>query len=198
MAGRRQVIHANDVVNAKEDLSARLERPAPLVDEDGDAYWGPSVVCAATTWEDFERWLNVNEGRLKRWDFEPLNDGTDRGIVVIYSLPSKVHEDAAHSIANSVEDELRAGPEIVAKNQMQVLLTPVDLDVGGGVLAAAHNAPFPNVIIEVAYKNGSLPLLRAKLQRWMDHDTSVQVAIGIKIFVGPVTSRRVAILHRRG
>ncbi|GMF25448.1 unnamed protein product [Phytophthora lilii] len=76
---------------------------------------------------------------------------------------------------------------------------PVNLRVGGGVKAAAGNTPFPNVIIEVAYKNESLSRFRAKLERWMNPAYSlVQVAIGIKLFYGPIDSRRVAILHRRG
>ncbi|KAK1929290.1 hypothetical protein P3T76_015242 [Phytophthora citrophthora] len=104
---RRQVIHASDVNSAKEYLRERLEHPAPFVGEDGDPYWGPSVVCAATTWEDFKRWLNVNEGRLKRWDFEPLNDGTNRGRVVVYSLPSFVHENASDEIRSSITTQIQ-------------------------------------------------------------------------------------------
>ncbi|KAK1929281.1 hypothetical protein P3T76_015233 [Phytophthora citrophthora] len=51
---------------------------------------------------------------------------------------------------------------------------------------AAHNNPFPNVIIEIAYKNRSSQMLPAKLQRWMSNDSSVQIAIGIKVFVGVI------------
>jgi hypothetical protein len=211
------VIYARDVVSAKEDLSARLTRPPPSVDEDGDASWGPVVVCAATTWGDFERWLDVNQGRLRRWVFEPLSDGTDRGRVVIYSLPSFVHEDTSASITQSIIKQVqRAGNDIDLMDSLRTggqptcrtgdhgqepdsRVTPVDLAVGGAVLAAVGNFPFPNVIVEIAYKNDSLPRLRAKLERWMDPAySSVQVAIGVKIFPGPVDSRRVAILHRRG
>ncbi|KAG1706039.1 hypothetical protein DVH05_002601 [Phytophthora capsici] len=209
------MIHLDDVVNAKEDLVARLELPAPSVDEDGDAYWGPSIVCAAITWEHFERWLIVNEGLLKRWDYEPLNDGTNRGRVAIYTLPWTVDEDTSHTVVQSIFKQI-----MIAGNDIDLIdtviggqrtswtgdrgqepnasFTPRNLTVGGEVLAAAHNTPFPNVIIEVAHKNRSLRMLRAKLQRWMSNDTSVRVAIGIKIFYGPVTSRRVAILHQRG
>lgn len=66
-------------------------------------------------------------------------------------------------------------------------------------MSATGDFPFPNFILKVAYKNESLPALRANLLRWVDHRySSVQVAIGIKIFPGCITSRRVAILHQRG
>ncbi|KAE9043082.1 hypothetical protein PR001_g2990 [Phytophthora rubi] len=127
--GRKQVIHVKDVDKAKKALDAIWNDPpanAPSLDQDGDASWGPVVLCEATTWKDFERWLNVN------------------------------------------------------------------------VLQAANGHPFPNVIVEVAYKNENLAGLRAKLVRWMAQ-SSVQVAIGIKIFAGGATPlRRVAILHQRG
>jgi hypothetical protein len=94
MVGRKQVIHVTDVDRAKKALQAIHDDPpanAPIVDEDGDASWGPVVLCEATTWKDFDRWLNRNEGRVRRWVFEPLEDGTGRGRVVIYSLPLLVH-----------------------------------------------------------------------------------------------------------
>ncbi|KAG9404238.1 hypothetical protein AC1031_005776 [Aphanomyces cochlioides] len=76
-----------------------------------------------------------------------------------------------------------------------ISIIPVGLRVGGAVLEAARNAPYPNIVVEVAYKNNSLQRLRAKLERWMQA-TSVQVAIGIKIFAS--SQRRVAIIHQRG
>ncbi|KAK1929283.1 hypothetical protein P3T76_015235 [Phytophthora citrophthora] len=130
-------------------------------------------------------------------------------------MSSKVHEDAVHSIVQSVFKQIQiAGNSIDLINTViggqvtswtgdrgqepDASVTPVDLEIGGGVLAAAQNTLFANVIIEVAYKNRSLRMLQDKLQRWMSIHTSVQVAIGIKIFAGPVTMRRVAILHQRG
>jgi hypothetical protein len=44
--------------------------------------------------------------------------------------------------------------------------------------------PFPNLVIEVAHSNKSQPKLKTELRNWISDDTSVQVAIGIKIF-GP-------------
>ncbi|KAK1942844.1 hypothetical protein P3T76_005481 [Phytophthora citrophthora] len=214
--GRKQVIRANDVARAKKDLNTRLDHPAPAIDRDGDGYWGPAVVCASTTWGDFERWLDVNDGRMRRWVFEPLNDGTGKGRVVIYGQSTFVHANTESSIQTSITMQIqRAGDDInligtVRGGQVTCItgsfgqepnasLRPVDLSVGGVVMAAIHNFPFPNVIVEVAYKNESLSNLRAKLQRWMDPAySSVQVAMGIKIFAGPVTSRRLTILHRRG
>ncbi|KAH9089503.1 hypothetical protein Ae201684P_007672 [Aphanomyces euteiches] len=75
-------------------------------------------------------------------------------------------------------------------------LVPVGLTVGGAVLSVENNlVPYPTIIIEISYKNEDLAGIQGKLVRWMV-GTSVQVAIGIKIFA--LGLRRVAILHQRG
>ncbi|KAE8896694.1 hypothetical protein PF003_g19435 [Phytophthora fragariae] len=217
--GRKQVIHVKDVDKAKKALDAIWNDPpanAPSLDQDGDASWGPVVLCEATTWKDFERWLDVNEGRVRRWVFEPLADGSGQGRVVIYSIPSFVHDATTCAIAKSIFQQIQAhGNSILLGDTVEWAtnptcwtgdrgqepgfgFTPVGLTVGGPVVEAANGCPFPNVIVEVAYKNENLAGLRAKLVRWMAQ-TSVQVAIGIKIFAGGATPlRRVAILHQRG
>jgi hypothetical protein len=50
-------------------------------------------------------------------------------------------------------------------------------------------------VIEVAYRNESEASLRTTLKEWMLPTTSVQVAIGVKIF--PVSRRIVAFMCRR-
>ncbi|ETV77763.1 hypothetical protein H257_08609 [Aphanomyces astaci] len=83
---------------------------APNIDDDGDAFWGSVVLCEAIMWDDFQGWLNCNEGRVRRWVFEPLADGTATGRVVIYSIPSFVHAETAGRIATIFLEQIaRAG-----------------------------------------------------------------------------------------
>ncbi|CAK4088231.1 unnamed protein product [Aphanomyces euteiches] len=186
---------------------------APTVDEYGDPSWGPVVLCHCITWKEFERLLKHNEGRIRRWAFEPLEDGTDNGQVVIYSLPTETHERTAHRVYRSImrqicragndhdlDDSLFCGSPTCTIGDLgqeaDLALTPVGLSVGGPILQSSRGFAFPNVVVEIAYKNDSLPRLRAKLARWMSDETSVQVAIGIKIF--PTSLNRTAILRLRG
>ncbi len=46
-----------------------------------------------------------------------------------------------------------------------------------------YGYPFPQVVIKIVYKNESLNGLCQVIEHWMLPQTSVQVAIGIKIFV---------------
>ncbi|RHZ20764.1 hypothetical protein DYB31_007742 [Aphanomyces astaci] len=214
--GRKQVIHVTDVDRARKELdeiSKASPANAPSIDQNGDASWGPVVLCEAITWNDFERWLNANEGRVRRWVFEPLTDVPDKGRVVIYSISSVVHGRTSDEIYRSILMQiLEAGNDIGLISSVEgpivtcrtgdhgqepdACVTPVGLTIGGAVLAAKGVFPYPNVIVEVAYKNDSQERLRAKLDRWMSDTTSVQVAIGIKI--DAATPRRVAILLQRG
>ncbi|ETV80984.1 hypothetical protein H257_06420 [Aphanomyces astaci] len=206
----------SDCDEAKKKLQAIWDDPpanAPNIDDDGDASWGPVVLCAAITWDDFQGWLNRNEGRVRRWVFEPLADGTGKGRVVLYSISSVVHSKTAGRIATAIRDQvartgndfdlldtvdLATDPTCRTGNHGQepdMCIYPAGLAVGGAVLEAADNHAYPNVIVEIAYKNDDLDRLRAKLGRWM-HNTSVQVAIGIKI--NAVNANRTAILCQRG
>lgn len=62
--------------------------------------------------------------------------------------------------------------------------------------AGARAGTFPNLIVEIAYSNGSWDDFVAKLNRWMDPSATVQVAIGVKIFTS--TRRRAILLRRNG
>jgi hypothetical protein len=79
-------------------------------------------------------------------------------------------------------------------------LRPIQLVVGGNVLDAGFGCPFPNIVVEVAYKNESLANLQNELHAWIGNNTSVQVAIGVKIFgLRDDGSRRMlALLYQRG
>jgi hypothetical protein len=69
-------------------------------------------------------------------------------------------------------------------------LTPAGLAIGENILDNGKGCPFPNIVIEVAYKNEPLDLhrgsqsvgLRDVIRNWLSPQTSVQVVIGIKIF----------------
>ncbi|ETV89787.1 hypothetical protein H310_15384, partial [Aphanomyces invadans] len=214
--GRRHLIQGSDCDEAMKELQIIWHDPpakAPNIDDDGDVSWGPVILCAAITWDDFQRWLNCNEGRVRRWVFEPLAVGTGTGRVVMYSISSFVHAKTAGRIATIIHQQVaRTGNDFDLLDTVEmatdptcrtgqhgqepdICLFPAGLAVGGAVLAAANNHPYPNVIVEIAYKNESLGRLRAKLERWMDN-TSVQVAIGIKI--NAINADRVAILCQRG
>jgi hypothetical protein len=60
-------------------------------------------------------------------------------------------------------------------------LIPDQVQVGGDVLAAYDNRPFPNIALEVAYRNEDYDKLVQELLELISPWTSVQVAIGIKI-----------------
>ncbi|ETV63682.1 hypothetical protein H257_19386, partial [Aphanomyces astaci] len=153
----------------KEELQAIWDDPpgnAPNIDDDGDASWGPVVLCAAITWNDFQGWLNRNEGRVRRWVFEPLADGTGKGRVVLYSITSIVHSKTAGQIATAIRDQqliLHAALEIMVKNQTVVVFLRVWQLEERCWRLPADNHPYPNVIVEIAYKNKALGRLRAKL-----------------------------------
>lgn len=214
----KYAIHAADVEAAKNQIGQIWSMPAssaPFLDRDRDASWGPAVVKDNISLHDFEKWLNVNEGRLRRWCFEPYADGSGNGRVVIYSLSSLLHERSASRIMSSITRKIMtlgnqvnlirsvetdASPTCRTGDRSQEpdgSLTPVDLTVGPGFPEAGNGCSFPNIIVEIAYKNDSLELLQAKLRRWMNRAySSVQVAIAIKIF--PDSLRRIGILHVRG
>lgn len=113
---KRKIIYAEDVVRAKQQLKKKLESPidnAQLSEDDEEILWGPVVLCESASWNDFKRWLCNNEGRLKRWIYEPLEDGTDTGRVMIYSLPSAVHSKTTSAVTTSIlEQILDAGNDI--------------------------------------------------------------------------------------
>ncbi|KAF0700489.1 Aste57867_9019 [Aphanomyces stellatus] len=212
---RKHLIHVSDCAEAMKKLQVIWNDPpanAPNINDDGDASWGPVVLCEAITWDDFQGWLNRNEARVRRWVFEPLADGTGKGRVVIYSIPSVVHAKTAGRIATTIRDQVgRTGNDFDLLETVELAtdptcrtgdhgqepdscIYPAGLAVGGAVLESANNHPYPNVIVEIAYKNESLNNLRAKLEHWM-HNTSVQVAIGIKINAN--NANRVAVLCQR-
>ncbi|OQS02714.1 hypothetical protein THRCLA_21352 [Thraustotheca clavata] len=134
------------------------------------------------------------------------------GRVIVYSLPSFLHAEVASAVMMSITKQVvqigkdvnlmdtisEAAPACRVGNRVQEpdqAIVPHGLEVGGDVKAAEPGHPYPNVLVKVSYKNDTLNQLRTTLRRWVASETSVQVAIGIKVFSR--TSRRVAILHHR-
>jgi len=76
----------------------------------------------------------------------------------------------------------RLGPQRGGK-EPDMSLSPAGLTIGGSIMDDGYGFPFPQVVIEIAYKNESLSGLCKVIDHWMLPQTSVQVAIGIKIFV---------------
>lgn len=201
-----------EAAKALRAISDELPANAPAVDEDREASWGPVVLCESTTWEDFQDWLEENDGKIRRWIFEPFCAGVGKGRVVTYCTNSHARRYTRSEIETDINISLlklgapfktfatTGSPTCVIEHFAQepcASFMPEKLNVGGAVMAAMNGHPFPTVVIEVAHKNESLGALRTKLEAWMDQNwTSVQVAIGVKIFVSSL--RQIAILHLRG
>ena len=200
------IIREMDVERAKSQLDEIWDdapENAPFIDEEGDPAWGPVVLCDKITWEDFDQWLGVHEGDVRRWIFEPLSPPDDKyGRVLIYSISSDIHAATAGKILSMIQEEVliagndirlirtirikasptcRLGPQRGKEPDMSI--SPAGLTIGGSIMDNGYGYPFPHVIIEIAYKNESLSGLRRVIDHWMLPQTSVQVAIGIKIFV---------------
>jgi len=81
---------AERVISQLDEIWNDAPENAPFMDEDGDPAWGPVIFCDKITWEDFnEQWLDVYEGEVKRWVYEPLFPHDDKyGRVLIYSIHS--------------------------------------------------------------------------------------------------------------
>jgi hypothetical protein len=77
-------------------------------------------------------------------------------------------------------------------------LTPRGLRIGGPILDDGMGDPFPNLVVEIAFSE-ALTQLRRELAEWISVHTSVQIAVGIKIFPERHGTRRMlALLYRRG
>ncbi len=84
-------------------------------------------------------------------------------------------------------------------------LTPSGLTIGGNILDDGKGFPFPNIVIEVAFKNEALDPdprsqsvgFRDVIGNWLSPQTSAQVAIGLKIFTGRRRSYRAILGIRR-
>lgn len=189
-----------DIENARDQLKSRLE------ELDSSSFLSvvackPVVVCDFITREEFRCWLGSHEGELHRWHFYPAME--DVGRVVLYNLPTPVHDRTAAWIVQQIVDQVVAigdgDPELM---HSLVIEGRAVSDIGDrdqapdqslAPLNASMSAP-PNLVVEIAHTNESWPLLKQRLEHWMGHKTTVQVAIGV--FICGYTQRRVTLLQR--
>jgi hypothetical protein len=221
---KKSTIRKEDVEKLKnrlEEIWNDAPENAPFKGKDGEPLWGPVVLCDKITWKDFNKWLDAREGDVRRWNFEPLQDDKKCGRVLIYSIPTDIHEATAGEISQMINEEVQtAGNSIPLIRTIKVKpsprcrlgtrrgkepdmsITPAGLAIGGSILNNGKGSPFPNIVIEVAFKNEPLEStrenvgLRDVIRNWLTAATSVQVAIGIKIFTAR-SRRYLAILGVR-
>jgi hypothetical protein len=140
------------------------------------------------------------------------------GKYIAYDLPTSVHEVTASTIvfqilkgvqkaSNDIDmlDHIESSGSSKARYGATVKepdagLRPKRLNISPpNVLDQGDGFPFPNIVIEIAYQNESFQLLLDELASWISEFTSVQIALGVKIFGRRVDGSRrlVAILLRR-
>ena len=82
--------------------------------------------------------------------------------------------------------------------QADISLFPSRSSIGNGVLDDGYGFPTPTLVVEIAYSESRAQLLR-ELAAWISADTSVQVAIGIKMYPYETESDKAeALVYRRG
>ena len=132
------------------------------------------------------------------------------GDLIAMAMPSPVHEEVGGDIHHQVifallEDyglkDLKSTGSLLCRigricKEPDISFAPRGLKVGGPIKCMGTGSkPFPNLVLEVAYRNESLSQLKMELMTWISRQTSVMVAIGIKIFTTRVDrSRRMLIL----
>jgi hypothetical protein len=141
-------------------------------------------------------------------DEDPLpNANPDEifGDLIATDLPTPAHELAAGNLLSQIVGKLRdkglRDIDQAASIRTRIgriskeadgSLFPRALRVGGAIQHIGDSRgifPFPNLVIEVAHQFESLPKLRVELRNWISTRTSVQVAIGIKIFAPQADER---------
>jgi hypothetical protein len=144
------------------------------------------------------------------------NDKNEKVLLLVGQLAGTKHESAAGTMAMSITECMRkfgqsrmlihrASPRTKIGSRVKepdMTIRPRGTNIGNGVLGDGFGYPFPNLVIEVANSELSVQLLE-ELELWISPETSVQVAIGIKIHMekgctvdGDVKSME-AILYRR-
>jgi hypothetical protein len=73
--------------------------------------------------------------------------------------------------------------------------SPIQLKINQNILDNGYGSPFPNLVIEIAHQNESLISLQEELAAWIGIHTSVQIAVGIKIFVHSANGTRRLLAH---
>jgi hypothetical protein len=177
----------------------------------------PVVVCESTTLDEWERFVaNHEDFHFKGVKFQPDSTAGNTGRFIIHDVPRVEHEHTIGAIRFQVyKSMLRNNVSLdecestfIESNAMtcrignvgkeaDFSLKPVDL-----LPQHVHNLTcnslgdtFPTLVLEVAFENESAPVLLEELALWVSAATSVQVAIGIKLY--PVSKKLRAIMFRR-
>lgn len=107
---KKLFIRVEDVARVQSQLDGiwnDAPENAPYVDNDGDPAWGPVVLCDRITWKDFDQWLDVFEGDVRRWIFEPLPHDDECGRMLLYSVPSRPHGKTAGKILTIINKNFK-------------------------------------------------------------------------------------------
>ncbi|RLN59839.1 hypothetical protein BBJ28_00022599 [Nothophytophthora sp. Chile5] len=159
-----------------------------------------AVVLESISRENFRRWLDDHEGKLRHWEYEPVTAGSGR--VIVYSFPSRVHERTAGKIMLAILKQVEEADNATALTETfgmeyapTIYIGDRDQEPNGSLTPdAADIDAFPNLIVEIAYSQLWDDLV-AKLERWIGPNTTVQIAIGVKV---DRPNRRIILLQRDG
>ncbi|TYZ57026.1 hypothetical protein PybrP1_009779 [[Pythium] brassicae (nom. inval.)] len=185
-----------DVARVRAQLEER-ERDDRM--DDGEPT--PVVVCERVSRADFREWLDNHEGKLRCWEYEPLSE--THGRVVVWSLPNFTRENTKSEVSRLITTAVQRISGDIDVDETLSYPDATRIDVGDRDQAAdasimPEDAPYENdqsVVIEVSYRNEKWEDVIAKLERWLSPSTTVQVAIGVKIW--PNKPRRTIIVLRR-
>lgn len=177
------------LLKAKDDYFTSVKLAARGLEADH----GPWVVAQGISPALFEMWSAQQESRWK------LAYETDRGRVLLYGDPSRVHENTGAFISDlivfAVEDSALEAGGIAARNAARRALVPAASPLCQLVSSSKepdfsrtprdcmqHN---PTLVGEVAYMNESFLELKRELTRWTARHDLAQMCIGVHINTGP-------------
>ncbi|KAJ8522941.1 hypothetical protein ON010_g17632 [Phytophthora cinnamomi] len=178
--------HTKDLDRVREELCKREE-----ADEMGDVEEAcrPVVLFEQISREDFRTWIESHQDLddFRFWDYEPLDAETGR--VVLYCFPFATQTFAVSEVISEIRSTIvRIGGDEELAETMLTLPSPTlcfgnRLQIADAALTPrrAVRRDLPNVVAHAAYTE-SWSHLENKLRSYMIQSTSVQVAIGIKIF----------------
>jgi hypothetical protein len=118
---------------------------------------------------------------------DKVEGGKVLGKVVVQELPSEIHEVCSHTISDLIVQEINIlGNDPRFANSTLRIMTSPKYSLGNNrkepdLAIKCKSSGLLTLVAEVAWKNESLPRLRAELELWTLHD-DVRIIIGVKIF----------------
>jgi hypothetical protein len=118
---------------------------------------------------------------------DKVEGGKVLGKVVVQELPSEIHEVCSHTISDLIVQEINIlGNDPRFANSTLRIMTSPKYSLGNNrkepdLAIKCKSSGLLTLVAEVAWKNESLPRLRAELELWKLHD-EVRIIIGVKIF----------------